>query len=230
MCILCVRVRAMLCLLLAGAGLTGVAALSVATPAIAAVLTVQVTDASGNPVEDAVVLLKPAQSGPAAPAGAVAPADPRVIDQVGEQFAPLVTILPKGGEVTFRNSDVTRHHVYSFSPAKPFELQVAPDETSVPLGFETEGVVALGCNIHDQMVAWIFVAGEGTPVRTGKDGIATFADAPDGGYRVTVWHPRLRPGQGEPALDVMLSGSDRQETVTLRLLPQRRQDRERSAY
>src|SRR5271170_3710897 len=100
-----------------------------AGPAAATELVVQVSDAAGRPVPDAVVALAP-RGAAATLAAARAPALTQrlVVDQRNETFIPYVQIVPRGGEVIFRNSDLTRHHVYSFSPARAFEFVLAPDE------------------------------------------------------------------------------------------------------
>ncbi|MFM2044792.1 MAG: hypothetical protein RLY86_3368 [Pseudomonadota bacterium] len=208
-----------------GAVLGALAALLLtAAPVAAAELAVRVTTAGGEPVAGAVVTL----TGPALTPMTLA--EPLVVDQVDETFQPMVTVVLKGGKVTFRNSDLTRHHVYSFSHARPFELIVPPESSSEPVALDQSGVVALGCNIHDNMIGWIIVTDGGPGLVTGPDGVARFPGLPDGPLTATVWHPRLRPGQPPPVLDLAMAGADRVESVSLPLLPARRQDRERSGY
>jgi hypothetical protein len=61
--------------------------------------------------------------------------------------------------------------------------------------FDKAGVVALGCNIHDQMSAFIVVTDSVWTARTNAQGLASFADAPNAPARLTAWHPYLRaPG------------------------------------
>lgn len=194
--------------------------------ASAGMLTVKVLDGDGEPVGDAVVMVSAADGSLPAPAQQA----PAIIDQSDEMFAPLITIVPVGGRVVFQNSDRIRHHVYSFSPPKPFELQVAGFADTPPVTFDKPGVVAVGCNIHDDMVAWVYVVGAGRTLHTGADGVAAFPDLADGPYQVSVWHPRLRPGQAVPVLDAAVAGSGSTLPVTLRLLPRQRRDGERSAY
>ena len=176
-------VRNLLCALaLAGA----------ASPLAAAPLNVRVVDASGRPVRDAVVTLYPA--GAARPARA---AGRYVVAQQNLQFRPFLTVVPVGADVSFPNLDPTKHHVYSFSAAKKFELKLFAKDQSRTVHFDKPGVVALGCNIHDQMSAFIFVTDTGWTARTNAQGIASFADAPNAPARVAVWHPYLRAPGGQ---------------------------------
>ena len=77
--------------------------------------------------------------------------------QQGKQFLPDVLVVPVGTSVHFPNRDSVRHHVYSFSPAKKFELKLYTGTPANPVVFDRAGVVTLGCNIHDRMVGWIVV-------------------------------------------------------------------------
>jgi plastocyanin len=163
-----------------------------ATQLAAAPLTVRVTDISGKPVRDAVVRLYPAGNQKAARS-----AGKYVISQQNLQFHPFLTIVPVGAEVSFPNLDPTKHHVYSFSQAKKFELKLFAKDQSRTVRFEKPGIVALGCNIHDQMSAFIVVTDSAWTARTNAQGTVTFTDAPDGPVRLLVWHPYLRAPGGE---------------------------------
>jgi plastocyanin len=204
-----------------------------AAPAVANELRVEVRDGDGQPVPDAVVALAP-RGAEAALVAARAPALARklVVDQRNETFIPYVQIVPLGGEVVFRNSDLTRHHVYSFSPVKAFEFVLAPGEASDPVAFARTGVVAIGCNIHDQMVAYLYVTDLPWAALTDQQGRAVLTDLPDGAYQLHTWHPRLRPGRPEPTQPVALAGASGQAAVTLALMRERRgaPDPERARY
>jgi plastocyanin len=154
----------------------------------AAPLAVRVVDGAGHPVADAVVTLYP--SGAAArPARG---GSHFVVAQQHLQFHPFLTIVPVGADVSFPNLDPTKHHVYSFSTAKKFELKLFAKDQSRTVHFDKAGVVALGCNIHDQMSAFIVVTDSAWTARTNAQGMATFADAPNAPGRLTLWHPYLR--------------------------------------
>lgn len=179
-------------------------------------LEVQVADARGAPVADAIVSIR-SRGGVAVPVPAPAR---RTIDQKNLAFVPSMEIFHPGDEVVFRNSDGTRHHVYSFSPAAKFEFVLAPRDSSPPLRLERTGVVAVGCNIHDSMIAWLYVTDAPWTARTGADGRASFDALPPGDYEVRAWHPRLRPGRGEPTRNATVAGGAAASvSLALTLLP-----------
>jgi plastocyanin len=189
------------------------AAAGLAAPLGAAPLTVRVVDGSGRPVRDAVVTLYPAGAAarPAHSAGRF------VISQQNMQFHPFLTIVPVGSDVSFPNFDNTKHHVYSFSPAKKFELKLFAKDQSRTVHFDKAGVVALGCNIHDQMSAFIVVTDSAWTARTNAQGIAAFSDAPNAPGRVTVWHPYLRAPAGQ--LQQALAATQHSASFQVRLRP-----------
>jgi len=181
-------------------------------------LVVAVDDGQGRPVADAVVMLRPlgAQAKPvnAKPAR-------RYVDQRDLMFVPYLQVFRPGDEVVFRNSDATRHHVYSFSPARTFEFVLVPAQSSPPLKLDRPGAIAVGCNIHDQMIAYLYVTDAPWSVQTGASGKALFDALPAGDYEVRVWQPRLRPGRAEPVRDatVATNGPAQAISMSLRLLP-----------
>jgi len=193
--------------------LVALALASAGAPLAAAPLSVRVVDASGRPVRDAVVTLYP--TGPAA-----RPARPGgrfVISQQNLQFHPFLTIIPVGGDVSFPNFDPTKHHVYSFSAAKKFELKLFAKDQSRTVHFDRPGVVALGCNIHDQMSAFIVVTDSAWTARTNAQGMVMFGDAPNASGRIVVWHPYLRAPGGE--LQQALGPAQRSASFQVRLRP-----------
>jgi plastocyanin len=193
--------------------LLAAAGFGLAAPLVAAPLAVRVVDASGRPVRDAVVTLYPAGNAarPARPGGRF------VVSQKNIQFHPFLTIVPVGADVSFPNFDPTKHHVYSFSPAKRFELKLFAKDQSRTIHFDRPGVVALGCNIHDQMSAFIVVTDSAWTARTNAQGFAAFADAPNAPGRVTVWHPYLRVPGG--VVQQGVAASQRSASFSVRLRP-----------
>ena len=177
-------------------------------PACATELRVSVVSA-GKPVGDAVVSLHSA-----AAAAAVRPGR-AVVDQRGTRFIPRVSVVTTGTPVQFPNSDDVRHQVYSFSPAKRFELPLYSGRTAPPVVFDAPGVVVLGCNIHDWMVAYVVVVD--SPYRALSDAAgAAVVDAPPGSYTLRVWHPEIKGGQPiEQSL--VLSGAAQQRSLALTL-------------
>lgn len=156
------------------------------TRAHALTLEVALKDASGHPAPDSVVLLEP--QGTNAPSHVPERA---IIDQRRETFLPLVVVVRKGGSVVFTNNDTTKHQVYSFSPIKQFEFVIKQGETSLPVVFPQGGISAIGCNIHDQMIAYVLVSEAPYAAVTDAQGRALIADMPAGQYRVALWHPQM---------------------------------------
>ncbi len=153
----------------------------------AAELYVIVTDKDGKPISDVVVMATPTQ-------GQDKPNKPQktvVIDQVDKEFVHYVTAIPTGTPVQFPNSDNIRHHVYSFSPAKQFELPLYTGTPAKPVIFDKPGVVKLGCNIHDWMVGYLHITDSPYFKTTNREGKAQLTDIPEGKYNVQLWHPRM---------------------------------------
>jgi len=157
---------------------------------LAGSLEVVVKDDKGRPGFDAVVYAA------AAGAASAAPKKQGVVDQRDKQFVPYVTAVQAGTAVSFPNSDNIRHHVYSFSSAKKFELPLYSGVPAEPVVFDKVGFVTLGCNIHDWMIAYVAVLPTPYFQVTRQDGRAVLKDLPAGQYTVQVWHPALK-GQPE---------------------------------
>ncbi|MEH6596727.1 MAG: methylamine utilization protein [Colwellia polaris] len=110
-----------------------------------------------------------------------------IMDQVDKLFKPDILVVQQGDFVDFPNSDNIRHHVYSFSSVNPFELKLYSGRPEAPLQFNKTGVAVLGCNIHDSMVGYIYIAGSKHVLMTDEQGKATLED--DIKYEsVNVWH------------------------------------------
>ena len=159
-----------------------------ATSARAADVEVMVRNAKGAPAADVVVTVQPERGG-ATPARYD---QPLTMTQRGQQFTPSILVAPVGAEVRFPNEDRVKHQVYSFSPAKSFELKLYGREQARTVRFDKPGVVALGCNIHDAMVAFIAVVDAPFAARTDASGRVVLHDVPAGPAQVRVWHPYLR--------------------------------------
>jgi plastocyanin len=171
-------------------------------PASAAGLEVRVRDAAGAPLPDAVAYAMPA-AGPSEVKGAKTAA----VEQVDREFVPYVSAIQTGTAVSFPNRDAILHHVYSFSPAKSFEIRLYQGRSPTKIVFDRPGVVTLGCNIHDWMIGHILVVSTPHFARTGADGIARIAELPAGSYELHAWHPRQRAPA--PAQAVRVEGDER---------------------
>lgn len=141
---------------------------------------VRLTDETGAPLANAVLLVD------GVPAAAP---QPYVMDQINLQFVPRVLVAPVGSLVDFPNSDDVRHHVYSFSATKPFELRLFKGAEAPPVAFERAGVVVLGCNIHDAMIGYILVTTSPRFAVSDEQGVVTLPDLPAGSWPVSWWHP-----------------------------------------
>ena len=167
---------------------------AMAASAGAASLQVQVQEPSGKALPQAVVFLESREA-----KAAVKPLQNAEIAQASRQFIPQVNVVTVGTSVTFPNRDTVRHHVYSFSPAKTFELKLYTGTLASPVVFDKPGVAVLGCNIHDNMAAWVVIVDTPHYGRSGADGKLTLDNVPPGDYRLRVWHARLPVGA--PATD-----------------------------
>lgn len=178
------------------------AALIISTTASAAAfasgVTVQVLDATGKPVADAVVYVE-AGEGQALPK----PMKSAEISQKGLKFIPLVTAVQTGSKIFFPNNDKVRHHIYSFSPAHKFDQKLYSGTTAEPQTFEKAGTVVLGCNIHDRMLAYIRVVDTPYFAKTDAAGNVRI-DLPAGGkFSVKAWHyDMVAPQPAEQAVGV----------------------------
>jgi len=172
-----------------------------AQPGGAAELRALVKDHRGKLIADAVILAAPLDAKSAL--RAKPPAD--AVDQVDKQFVPYVKPVFVGSKVLFPNSDHVRHQVYSFSPAKRFELPLYAGTNAPPVVFDKPGVVVLGCNIHDWMVGYIYVSETPFFAKTEAAGTAAIDDMPPGEYTVRVWHPSMEQGEETTARRVILN-------------------------
>ncbi|MEB0133760.1 methylamine utilization protein [Actimicrobium sp. CCC2.4] len=180
------------------------------TAAAAASLTVQVTASDSAAATDAVVYL---ESG----AGQTLPklGRPAQIEQKGRAFMPLVTVVQTGASISFPNNDSVRHQVYSFSPAKVFELKLYSGAGGEPLLFDKPGTVIIGCNIHDKMSAYIQVVDTPYFAKTDTTGKAVIDNLPAGKYNLKVWYRTIAPGTPIPEQAVTFAGTDAATTFSL---------------
>jgi plastocyanin len=143
---------------------------------------IRVVDQFGNPIENVVISFNEDKTS-TFDTNAMA-----IMDQVNMQFLPKVLVIQKNQSVAFPNSDNTRHHIYSFSKPKPFEIKMFKGGDSKKLTFEQSGIVVLGCNIHDKMIGYIYVAENKNTAITNAQGIA---EVPAMGLSLKLWHPKL---------------------------------------
>jgi plastocyanin len=176
----------------------------------ASTLKLKVVDNAGQPLADAVVYLDSPEA-----RALSRPARDAFIAQVGKQFQPRVTVVPTGTAVSFPNRDTVRHHVYSFSKIKTFELKLYAGTPAAPIVFDQPGIAVLGCNIHDFMVAWVVVVETPYYGRTNAEGEVTLSNVPEGNYRQRIWHESLPAERPLPDQPLRLAGPTATALVTL---------------
>jgi plastocyanin len=152
--------------------------------------TIQINDGDGKPLKNAVVEVV----GPSSTSD-IASSALMIMDQVDKRFLPDLLLIKQGQSVLFPNSDNIRHHVYSFSPAKPFELKLYAGKPKSSVEFEQNGVVIVGCNIHDSMVGSIYVA-KNSAMITDSDGKVNL-DIDLTTDQISVWHPQQQKNPEE---------------------------------
>jgi plastocyanin len=177
--------------------------------ALGATIVVAVQTSTGRPVEGAVLTLHTLTGNdhPSVPLNIA-------VDQVNRAFVPDVVVVPVGSTVEFPNSDSVSHQIYSFSAARKFQLPLYRGKPYPPVHFDQAGLVTLGCNIHDSMLAYVLVTDAPYFGRTDASGSWSVA-VPRGTYRVTVWHPRMQEGS-EVEREMMIGETDR-ASLTLQL-------------
>lgn len=180
-----------------------------ALPLAAASLTVKIVDADGAAIPDVALAVFPMATEPP-----VRKAETVEIVQRDKTFIPLMTAIRTGDAIRFPNLDTVRHHVYSFSAAKIFELKLYLGTPPAPVVFDKPGVVVLGCNIHDHMVAYVVVSDTVWNAVTGPDGLARFDGLADGDYALQTFRAGQLELASAPAEMIRVDGDTRQ-VVTL---------------
>lgn len=175
-------------------------------------LTLQVKSSSNTPLEDIIVYLVSSKTAslPVRTANAQ-------IQQINKAFVPLISVVQTGSQVEFPNKDTFRHHVYSFSPAKKFEIKLYADTPSKPVLFDKAGYVVMGCNIHDNMISHLLIVDTPYFAKTDSHGIARIADVPAGDYSLIAWDYRL-PDKDAHTTQISLK-ADSTQTLLIKTRP-----------
>lgn len=155
-----------------------------------------IANEAGQPVAQAAVSVYVKGTRATAPAGATAN-----MAQKGRAFQPTLLVVQTGTPVLFPNFDTVRHHVYSFSATRKFEIKLYAGTPAAPVVFDKAGTATLGCNIHDQMLGYIHVVDTPHFGVTGSDGQVNL-DLPAGEHRVQIWWPAL--GESNPGVEQVL--------------------------
>jgi plastocyanin len=119
------------------------------------------------------------------------PAAPLTAQMVQKDLTFMPWILPvrAGTRVEFPNLDNTYHNIFSYSPAKRFDLgRYRSDERPIPsVVFDTVGLVTLRCDIHEHMRALVLVLDTPHFVLSDPDGRYRLEGLPAGSYVLKVW-------------------------------------------
>ena len=171
----------------AGLALLGAAGIHAAT---AGIVSVTAKTPAGAAAEDTVIVFDPLEA-PSTNRGSPGAGHSAKIDQIDKRFVPKVSVIATGTLVSLPNSDSIRHEVYSHSPPHPFKIKLyAPDHHEDVL-FDKPGLLVLGCNIHDSMVAFVVVVDSPYFAKILASGSRDM-NVPAGRYRLRVWHPKSR--------------------------------------
>ncbi|MEM7569216.1 MAG: carboxypeptidase regulatory-like domain-containing protein [Pseudomonadota bacterium] len=181
--------------------------LLLAAPAQASSLTVTLLNQKSAGVGEAVVTFTPA-GGEGVPITGK-PADPLTVNQRDLTFMPFISVVPRNTQVSFLNEDSVLHHVFSFSPIKRFSLKLFGTDETQSVVFDEPGVVVVGCNIHDNMIAYLKVVDTPFAGKTDADGSFTLEGLPPGPGQLTVWHPLMK-GRGNQLTAEVVIGPDGQ--------------------
>lgn len=189
---------------------------------VADTVTVEVVAADGQPLVNAALLIEREKP------SVKVPGQSAVVDQVDKQFTPTVSAVEPGTDVVFPNSDNIRHHVYSFSAAKNFELKLYSDKEKPSVNFDKAGIVTLGCNIHDQMVAYVLVSDEYDVAVTNEQGIAELnLEEREPPAEIKVWHYWMGDELSK-AQSVQLTSDSGKLTAQVQVSPPVQKDKEPS--
>ena len=165
---------------------------------------VQVIGPQGQPISDVAVFVDQEGVGPTA-----VPDTAAIMDQSDTQFVPHMLVISKGQSVRFPNSDVVAHHVYSFSKPNNFVLPLYKGDAHDPIKFDHDGVVTLGCNIHDHMLGYIVVVDTDVFATTDESGrVSLSVDDDATQYTVHIWSPRLREADASLKKQLHITGDE----------------------
>lgn len=179
---------------------------------------VSLVDSNGKPVSGAVIAIGLASQLPNSTQTTA------IMDQIDYQFVPKTLVINTQQWVDFPNSDDVRHHVYSFSATKPFEIRMFTGSEAPPIQFPVPGIVVLGCNIHDSMVGYIYVSDAKFHAMSNEAGIAQFSaqsaelapyiNTNTGLISATLWHPLLSPANTQ-RINITLNPALAEQTLVL---------------
>lgn len=184
-------------------------------------VTLLITDQHSQPLENALIEIELKQKN----ARKQADKNLYVMDQINKTFKPHILAIPQHALVNFPNSDDIRHHVYSFSKVKPFELKLYAGKPKSPISFDQLGVAVLGCNIHDSMVGYIYIHDNNLTYQSDSRGIINLDIPTDSIANVWAWHPRNKKGVNQKEIiNVNMLTQSEMPVIKLNILPPESRD------
>jgi len=113
------------------------------------------------------------------------------VTQKGAMFAPHILPVVVGTTVDWPNNDDILHNVFSFSEAKPFDLELYKNPTIKSVAFDKPGKVDVFCSIHARMNCIVLVLENPFFAAANDRGNYTITNVPAGNYKLKAWHERL---------------------------------------
>ncbi len=116
------------------------------------------------------------------------PTEPALMEQRQKRFIPRLLAAVSGQEVRFLNAEEIRHNVFSPHPTEPFDLGYTAKGEYRSFRLHDAGVHKIYCNIHQKMIADIFVVPGVYHTTTDDAGRFMLASVPPGSVTIAVWH------------------------------------------
>ncbi|HTG45876.1 MAG TPA: carboxypeptidase regulatory-like domain-containing protein, partial [Verrucomicrobiae bacterium] len=113
----------------------------------------------------------------------------RQVVQTNYNFVPTLLAVQVGTTVEFPNLDDAFHNIFSYSPAKRFDLgRYRPEDKPIPSQvFDRPGLITLRCDIHEHMRGLILVLETPYFVTTDTEGKFKLSGLPAGRHLLKAW-------------------------------------------
>ncbi len=134
------------------------------------------------------------------------------MDQKGIKFIPFVLTIAVGDTVEFLNHDAVEHDVFS-PDNESFHLGKFRVEEQRVYTFRRPGAYSIRCDIHPEMLAWVFVSESGYASPVDRKGQFRIDDVPPGTYGLAVWNAHVN---GAERTVTVADGKTVEETFTLK--------------
>lgn len=138
---------------------------------------------------------------------------------VRKTYAPRVLAVPQGTEVSFPNRDRVLHNVFSVSGKNQFDLNLYGPGESRSRTLDEPGLVRVFCNVHRDMVGFVWVLDTPFFVQPGADGRFLLTGLPEGSGTLSVWHERARTATFEITIAESVVEQDVELRITRPRLP-----------